>query len=145
VRVAFPKFERCAWLNAALAAAWPSANAAVSELVSKILDNVFAGLDIPAVNELVLRKFTLGTVAPKLGGVHVSRQTEEQVVLDIHFKWGGNPDVELDVKLAGGILPIPIRLAQLQAGRVVALPAQGVRLVNILGDILAFHDCKITW
>lgn len=134
--VAFPKFERCAWLNAALSAAWPSANVAVSQLVTGILNNVFKGLDIPAVNGLALRKFTLGTVAPKLGGVNVSRLTDEQVVLDIHFKWGGNPDVELDVKLGmGGVVPIPVRLAQLQVFGTVRLVLDFAPNMPIIGAI----------
>lgn len=112
--VTFPTFERCKWLNAALEAAWPSANSAVSELVFGILSDVFKKLDIPTVNELVLRRFTLGSVAPKLGGVSVARVTDEQAVLDVEFKWGGNPDVELAIKLMGGVAAIPVRLAQLQ-------------------------------
>jgi hypothetical protein len=49
----------------------------------------------------------------------VSKSGDSQVVLDIQFKWGGNPDVQLVVKPLGtlpGFPGIPIRLAQLQAG-----------------------------
>ena len=115
--VTFPNYERCSWLNATLTAAWPSANLAVSDLVSTILRKVFKNLHVPAVSELTLRKFTLGTTAPKLGGVNVSKCGDSQVVLDIQFKWGGNPDVQLVVKPLGtlpGFPGIPIRLAQLQ-------------------------------
>ena len=36
---------------------------------------------------------------PCLGGVNVARVSGEQVTLDLDFKWGGNPDVELAIKL----------------------------------------------
>ena len=52
--------------------------------------------------------FQMSTCTP------TSRQSESQVILDIAFKWGGNPDVEIGVKLAGGLMSIPVRLAQLQ-------------------------------
>ena len=82
-----------------------AASAVIRESVEPILESyrpaVFASLKF--------QKFSLGTVAPQFGGIKIVDSCPEEIVMEVDFKWGGNPSIILAVQTYVGVsLPVQV-------------------------------------
>ncbi|KAK8459290.1 hypothetical protein SEVIR_2G117100v4 [Setaria viridis] len=104
--ISFPQFEQVKWLNKHLSKLWPfiaeAATAVVKESVEPLLDDYRP----PGIKSLKFSKFSLGTVSPKIEGIRIQNLQPGQIIMDIDFRWGGNPSIILAVDAAVASLPI---------------------------------------
>eukprot|EP00270_Netrium_digitus_P018027 TRINITY_DN6782_c0_g1_i1.p1 TRINITY_DN6782_c0_g1~~TRINITY_DN6782_c0_g1_i1.p1 ORF type:complete len:573 (+),score=172.20 TRINITY_DN6782_c0_g1_i1:120-1838(+) len=108
--VQFPEFERVNWLNKELKELWPYLNKAASAEIKFHLENILEQYRPPMIQSLKFQKLTLGNIAPQFGGVRVAEANSEEIVLEIDFKWGGNPSIILSVQTFVGVsLPVQVK------------------------------------
>ncbi|TVU39434.1 hypothetical protein EJB05_12853 [Eragrostis curvula] len=104
--VSFPQYEQVKWLNKHLGKLWPfvaqAATAVVKESVEPLLDDYRP----PGIKSLKFSKFSLGNVSPKIEGIRIQNLQPGQIIMDIDFRWGGDPSIILAVDAMVASLPI---------------------------------------
>ncbi|KAM0040270.1 putative synaptotagmin-like mitochondrial-lipid-binding domain-containing protein [Helianthus debilis subsp. tardiflorus] len=60
------------------------------------------------ISSLKFSKLSLGNVAPKIEGIRIQSQKQDQITMDMDFRWGGDPDIVLGIE-AGVSLPIQLK------------------------------------
>ncbi|XP_039792270.1 calcium-dependent lipid-binding protein-like isoform X2 [Panicum virgatum] len=107
--ISFPQFEQVKWLNKHLSKLWPfvaeAATAVVKESVEPLLDDYRP----PGIKSLKFSKFSLGTVSPKIEGIRIQNLQPGQIIMDIDFRWGGDPSIILAVDAVVASLPIQLK------------------------------------
>ncbi|XP_039804918.1 calcium-dependent lipid-binding protein-like isoform X2 [Panicum virgatum] len=120
--ISFPQFEQVKWLNKHLSKLWPfvaeAATAVVKESVEPLLDDYRP----PGIKSLKFSKFSLGTVSPKIEGIRIQNLQPGQIIMDIDFRWGGDPSIILAVDAV--VASLPIQLKDLQAYTVIRVVFQ---------------------
>ncbi|KAB1998822.1 hypothetical protein ERO13_D12G105700v2 [Gossypium hirsutum] len=115
--ISFPVFEQAKWLNKQLSKLWPFVAEAASAVLKESVEPLLEDYRPTAVNSLKFAKLSLGTVAPKIEGIRVQSLKKGQVTMDIDLRWGGDPNIVLEVDTPVG--NIPIQLKDLQVFTVV--------------------------
>ncbi|KAI5063092.1 hypothetical protein GOP47_0021639 [Adiantum capillus-veneris] len=107
--LSFPTFERVKWLNKLLEKIWPSVASAASELIRTNVEPMLAMYAPPGI-KLRFSKLSLGNVAPQIEGVKIQTLQEGQLIMDLDFKWGGDPSIILAVQTpVGANLPVQLK------------------------------------
>ncbi|KAF8655140.1 hypothetical protein HU200_041131 [Digitaria exilis] len=120
--ISFPQYEQVKWLNKHLSKLWPfvadAATAVVKESVEPLLDDYRP----PGIKSLKFSKFSLGTVSPKIEGIRIQNLQPGQIIMDIDFRWGGDPSIILAVDAV--VASLPIQLKDLQVYTVIRVVFQ---------------------
>ncbi|KAJ4778702.1 Calcium-dependent lipid-binding (CaLB domain) family protein [Rhynchospora pubera] len=120
--ISFPSFEQVKWLNKQLSKMWPfvaeAARVVVKETVEPLLDDYRPA----GIKSLKFNKFFLGNVPPKIEGIKVQSLTKGQIIMDIDFRWGGDPSIILGVDAV--VASLPIQLKDLQVFTVIRVVFQ---------------------
>lgn len=107
--LSFPTFERVKWLNKLLDKIWPSVALAASELIKTIVEPMLA-MYAPPGFKLGFSKLFLGNVAPQIEGIRIHTIQTGQLIMDLDFKWGGDPSIILALQTpVGANLPIQLK------------------------------------
>lgn len=107
--LSFPTFERVKWLNKMLEKIWPSVALASSELIKANVEPMLA-MYCPPGFKMRFSKLFLGNVAPQIEGIKIQTIQKGQLIMDLDFKWGGDPSIILAVQtLVGANLPIQLK------------------------------------
>lgn len=107
--ISFPSFERVKWLNKILEKIWPSVALAASELIRANVGPMLA-MYAPPGFKLRFSKLFLGNVAPQIEGVKIQTLQAGQLIMDLDFKWGGDPSIILAVQTpVGANLPVQLK------------------------------------
>ncbi|OMO78623.1 hypothetical protein CCACVL1_14245 [Corchorus capsularis] len=101
------------WLNKQLSKFWPSVAEAASAVMKESVEPLLEDCCPPGITSLKFSKLTLCTVAPKIEEIQVQSLKKGQIIMDIGFRWGGDPSIILGVE-AALIASIPIQLKELQ-------------------------------
>eukprot|EP00897_Mesotaenium_endlicherianum_P001971 jgi/Mesen1/1801/ME000140S00759 len=108
--VQFPEFERVNWLNQELRDIWPFLNKAASVVIRESLEPVLDRYCPPVFASIRFQKLTLGNIAPQFGGIKIVETDKDEVVMEVDFKWGGNPSIILAVQTYLGVsLPVQVK------------------------------------
>ncbi|OMO78625.1 C2 calcium-dependent membrane targeting [Corchorus capsularis] len=116
--ISFPVYEQVKWLNKQLSKLWPSVAEAASAVIKESVEPLLEEYRPPGITSLKFSKLTLGTVAPKIEGIRVQSLKKGQIIMDIDFRWGGDPSIILGVE-AALVASIPIQLKDLQVFTVI--------------------------
>ncbi|PON85147.1 Calcium-dependent lipid-binding transcriptional regulator [Trema orientale] len=116
--ISFPVFEQVKWLNKQLSKLWPYIADAGELVIKESVEPLLEEYRPPGITSLKFSKLSLGTVAPKIEGIRVQSLKKGQIIMDIDFKWGGDPSIILGVE-AALVASIPIQLKDLQVFTVV--------------------------
>ncbi|KAK9749297.1 hypothetical protein RND81_02G116100 [Saponaria officinalis] len=116
--ISFPVFEQVKWLNKLLSKMWPFVADAAELVIRESVEPLLEEYRPPGITSLKFNKLTLGTVAPKVEGIRVQSLQKSQIIMDVDFRWGGDPNIILGVE-AAGLASIPIQLKDLQVFTVV--------------------------
>eukprot|EP00897_Mesotaenium_endlicherianum_P006966 jgi/Mesen1/6298/ME000325S05444 len=112
----FQGFERVKWLNNQLKEIWPYVNKATSVVIREQVEPMLEQYKPIGITSLKFQRLTLGDVAPQVGGVSVSLgDSPGQVILDIDFKWGGDPRIVLAIQTLAFSLRVQ---SKIQAGNI---------------------------
>ncbi|CAM0905709.1 unnamed protein product [Alopecurus aequalis] len=103
--ISFPQYEQ-------------AATAVVKESVEPLLDDYRP----PGIKSLKFNKFSLGNVSPKIEGIRIQNLQPGQIIMDIDFRWGGDPSIILAVDAR--VASLPIQLKDLQVFTVVRVVFQ---------------------
>ncbi|CAD6335169.1 unnamed protein product [Miscanthus lutarioriparius] len=107
--VSFQQFEQVKWLNKHLSKLWPfiaqAATLVVKESVEPLLDDYCP----PGIKSLKFSRFFLGNVPPKIEGIRIQNLQPGQIIMDIDFRWGGDPSIILAVDSIFASLPIQLK------------------------------------
>ncbi|MCO5548086.1 hypothetical protein L7F22_001543 [Adiantum nelumboides] len=97
------------WLNKFLEKIWPSVALAASELIRTNVEPMLALYAPPGI-KLRFTKLFLGNVAPQIEGVKIQTLQAGQLIMDLDFKWGGDPSIILAVQTpVGANLPVQLK------------------------------------
>ncbi|KAK8718375.1 hypothetical protein V6N13_045611 [Hibiscus sabdariffa] len=107
--ISFPVFEQAKWLNKQLSKLWPFVAEAASAVIKESVEPILEDYRPVGVNSLKFAKLSLGTVAPKIEGIRVQSLKKGQVTMDIDFRWGGDPNIVLDIDTPVASIPIQFK------------------------------------
>ncbi|XP_050237770.1 calcium-dependent lipid-binding protein isoform X2 [Mercurialis annua] len=116
--ISFPAFEQVKWLNKQLSKLWPFVADAATMVVKESVEPLLEDYRPPGITSLKFNKFSLGTVAPKIEGIRVQSLKKGQIIMDIDFRWCGDPSIILGVE-AALVASIPIQLKDLEVYTVI--------------------------
>uniref|UniRef100_A0A2P2MUN7 Uncharacterized protein MANES_05G043200 n=1 Tax=Rhizophora mucronata TaxID=61149 RepID=A0A2P2MUN7_RHIMU len=116
--ISFPVFEQVKWLNKQLSKLWPFIADAATMVVKESVEPLLEDYRPPGITSLKFNKFSLGTVPPKIEGIRVQSLKKGQIIMDIDFRWCGDPSIILGVE-AALIASIPIQLKDLEVYTVI--------------------------
>lgn len=115
--ISFPAFEQAKWLNKQLSKLWPYVAEAATAVVKESVEPLLEEYRPPGITSLKFSKFFLGNVPPKIEGIRVQSLTKGQIIMDIDFRWGGDPSIILAVEAL--VASLPIQLKDLQVFTVI--------------------------
>ncbi|OIW03126.1 hypothetical protein TanjilG_07278 [Lupinus angustifolius] len=116
--ISFPVFEQVKWLNKELTKLWPFVAEAATLVIRESVEPLLEEYRPTGITSLKFSKLSLGTVPPKIEGIRVQSLTKGQIIMDIDFRWGGDPSIILAVE-AALVASIPIQLKDLQVFTVI--------------------------
>ncbi|KHN04090.1 Extended synaptotagmin-2 [Glycine soja] len=116
--ISFPVYEQVKWLNKKLTKLWPFVAEAATLVIRESVEPLLEEYRPPGITSLKFSKLSLGNVAPKIEGIRVQSLTKGQIIMDIDFRWGGDPSIILAVE-AALVASIPIQLKDLQVFTIV--------------------------
>lgn len=111
--VQFPEFERVNWLNRELNEIWPYLNKATSAVIRAQVEPILEQYRPAVFQSLRFQKLTLGTFAPQFEGIKMVESGPNEIVMEVDFKWGGNPSVILAVQTYLGV-PLPVQVKDVE-------------------------------
>ncbi|WVZ62808.1 hypothetical protein U9M48_012510 [Paspalum notatum var. saurae] len=120
--ISFPQFEQVKWLNKHLSKLWPFVTEAATAVVKESVEPLLDDYRPPGIKSLKFSKFSLGTVSPKIEGIRIQNLQAGQIIMDIDFRWGGDPSIILAVDAV--VASLPIQLKDLQVYTVVRVVFQ---------------------
>ncbi|KAM3385658.1 hypothetical protein ACQJBY_009437 [Aegilops geniculata] len=104
--ISFPQYEQVKWLNKHLSKLWPFVSQAATAVVKESLEPLLDDYRPPGIKSLKFNKFSLGNVSPKIEGIRIQNLQPGQIIMDIDFRWGGDPSIILAVDARVASLPI---------------------------------------
>ncbi|XP_015950869.1 calcium-dependent lipid-binding protein [Arachis duranensis] len=116
--ISFPAYEQVKWLNKELSKLWPFVADAATLVIRESVEPLLEDYRPPGITSLKFSKLSLGNVAPKIEGIRVQSLTKGQIIMDIDFRWGGDPSIILAVE-AALVASIPIQLKDLQVFTII--------------------------
>ncbi|TKY63778.1 Synaptotagmin-4 protein [Spatholobus suberectus] len=116
--ISFPVYEQVKWLNKELTKLWPFVAEAATMVIRESVEPLLEEYRPPGITSLKFSKLSLGNVAPKIEGIRVQSLTKGQIIMDIDFRWGGDPSIILAVE-AALVASIPIQLKDLQVFTII--------------------------
>ncbi|PAN10605.1 hypothetical protein PAHAL_2G104800 [Panicum hallii] len=120
--ISFPQFEQVKWLNKHLSKLWPFVSEAATAVVKESVEPLLDDYRPPGIKSLKFSKFSLGTVSPKIEGIRIQNLQPGQIIMDIDFRWGGDPSIILAVDAV--VASLPIQLKDLQIYTVIRVVFQ---------------------
>ncbi|KAJ3678462.1 hypothetical protein LUZ60_002265 [Juncus effusus] len=120
--ISFPSFEQVKWLNKQLSKMWPFIAEAATMVVKESVEPLLDDYRPAGIKSLKFSKFFLGNVPPKIEGIKVQSLTKGQIIMDIDFRWGGDPSIILAVDAL--VASLPIQLKDLQVFTVIRVVFQ---------------------
>ncbi|KAK8946141.1 Synaptotagmin-4 [Platanthera guangdongensis] len=115
--ISFPAFEQVKWLNKQLSKLWPFIAEAATAIVKDSVEPLLDDYRPPGITSLRFSKFSLGSVPPKIEGIKIQSLNKGQIIMDIDFRWGGDPSIILAVEAL--VASLPIQLKDLQVFTIV--------------------------
>ncbi|CAN6286112.1 unnamed protein product [Urochloa humidicola] len=107
--VSFQQFEQVKWMNKQLSKLWPFIAQAATLVVKESVEPLLDDYRPPGIKSLKFSKFFLGNVSPKIEGIRIQNLQPGQIIMDIDFRWGGDPSIVLAVDSIFASLPIQIK------------------------------------
>ncbi|PWZ15376.1 Synaptotagmin-5 [Zea mays] len=143
--ISFPQFEQVKWLNKHLSKLWPFVVEAATVVVKESVEPLLDDYRPPGIKSLKFSKFSLGNVSPKIEGIRIQNLQPGQIIMDIDFRWGGNPSIILAVDAV--VASLPIQLKDLQVYTVIRvifqlsedIPCISAVVVALLADAKIFY------
>ncbi|MFS8022628.1 putative C2 domain, calcium-dependent lipid-binding transcriptional regulator, plant [Helianthus anomalus] len=115
--ISFPVYEQVKWLNKLLGKLWPYVEEAARIIIKESVEPLLEDYRPTGITSLKFDKLSLGTVAPKIEGIRVQSLKKGQITMDIDFRWGGDPNIVLEVEAV--VAKLPIQLKDLQVFTVI--------------------------
>ncbi|KAK2361478.1 hypothetical protein P8452_65204 [Trifolium repens] len=115
--ISFPVYEQVKWLNKLLSKLWPFVADAATMVIRESVEPLLEEYRPPGISSLKFSKLSLGNVAPKIEGIRVQNLKKGQIIMDIDFRWGGDPNIVLAVEAL--VASIPIQLKDLQVFTII--------------------------
>ncbi|XP_061346880.1 calcium-dependent lipid-binding protein-like isoform X2 [Gastrolobium bilobum] len=116
--ISFPVYEQVKWLNKQLTKLWPFVAEAATMVIRESVEPLLEEYRPPGITSLKFSKLSLGNVAPKIEGIRVQSLNKGQIIMDIDFRWGGDPSIILAVE-AALVASIPIQLKDLEVFTII--------------------------
>ncbi|KAF3433947.1 hypothetical protein FNV43_RR25050 [Rhamnella rubrinervis] len=108
-----PDYDRVDWLNKFILQMWPYLEKAICCRIRSMEPAIFAEyIEKYKIEAIEFGSLSLGTLPPKFYGIKYYKTNEREVVMEPIFRWAGNPNIVLVLKLLS--LRISIQLVDLQ-------------------------------
>jgi Ca2+-dependent lipid-binding protein len=137
------------WLNKHLSKLWPFVSEAATAVVKESVEPLLDDYRPPGIKSLKFSKFSLGTVSPKIEGIRIQNLQPGQIIMDIDFRWGGDPSIILAVDAV--VASLPIQLKDLQIYTVIRvvfqlseeIPCISAVVVALLADASSTNQYRL--
>ena len=110
-----PQFQRVEWFNSLLQKLWPQISAACDPLIKEKLQPTLDSMCPQYLGRILLHRFSLGAISPKIVGVRFFEGSESQVRMDVELRWAGDPSIVLNVGTTKVYTPIEVSELRLSA------------------------------
>ncbi|EPS58787.1 hypothetical protein M569_16025, partial [Genlisea aurea] len=119
-----PDYERVDWLNKFVEDLWPHLDKAGSKILKASAESAFAEyIGKYNIKSIGFRGFTLGTLPPKIHGLKAQESNENEIVMDLEFRWAGNSDIVVAIEVLCIKLEVQIVDIQMSAAmRIILKP-----------------------
>ncbi|XP_031126262.1 synaptotagmin-3-like isoform X1 [Ipomoea triloba] len=108
-----PDFERVEWLNMFIEHMWPYLDKAVCGIIRSTTQPIFTEyIGKYLIKSIEFEHLTLGTLTPKIHGIKSVKLKENQLIFELAFRWAGNPNIAIALKLLAP--KIRVQLIELQ-------------------------------
>ncbi|XP_061997727.1 synaptotagmin-3-like isoform X1 [Rosa rugosa] len=108
-----PDYDRVDWLNKFVSDLWPYLDKGICSTIRSMAQPIFAEyVGKYHIEAIEFDELSLGTLPPIIYGLKVCETNEKELVMEPAFRWAGNPNIVLVVKLLS--LRIKIQLVDLQ-------------------------------
>ncbi|EFJ40788.1 hypothetical protein VOLCADRAFT_107980 [Volvox carteri f. nagariensis] len=101
--------EKMEWLNALVVEVWPFVDKAVCNMVKDITAQMMPGIlqSLPPVlssqvKSVGFKHLTFGAVPFRVEGIHVHKEADDGLVLELSVKWCGDPNITLAIEVPAG-------------------------------------------
>lgn len=133
-----PQYQRTEWFNSALQKMWPQISAALEPRMKELLQPTLDTQCPKILGRILLGKFDLGSIAPKITGVRLIDNAESLVRMDVELRWAGDPSFVINVGTEQ--VNTPIEVSEL---RISALAR--VELLDLQPTLPPFRAISITF
>ncbi|GJS94800.1 synaptotagmin-3 isoform X1 [Tanacetum coccineum] len=110
-----PDYDPVDWLNKFVLNMWPYLDKAICAAIRQTVEPMavdYIGQGHRPIEAITFEALSLGTLPPIFQGIKVYETNENQLVMEPAFKWAGNPNIIINVKISS--LRIKIQLVDLQ-------------------------------
>uniref|UniRef100_A0A2N9EQZ2 C2 domain-containing protein n=1 Tax=Fagus sylvatica TaxID=28930 RepID=A0A2N9EQZ2_FAGSY len=108
-----PDYDRVDWLNKFISDMWPSLDKAICSTIRSTAQPIFEEyIGKFQIKAIEFKNLSLGTLPPAIFGLKVYETNEKELVMEPAFRWAGNPNIVLGIKLLS--LQITVQLVDLQ-------------------------------
>ncbi|KNC56105.1 plant synaptotagmin [Thecamonas trahens ATCC 50062] len=109
--VSSPHVHQVEWLNIIVEKMWPYLHVAIEDAIVEKVTPLFEKRP-SVVSEVGFASCDFGTIPFLLTGLEIHDSEAEEVLLDLDFRWAGNPDLALWLKAKG--VPLTVRFTDFQ-------------------------------
>jgi Ca2+-dependent lipid-binding protein len=95
--MSFQQYERMKWMNKYVSKLWPFVSQVAIPVVQEPVEPLPQDYRPPR------------NVSPRIEGIRIQILQPGQIIMDIHFRWGGDPGIILDVDAQVTSLPILLK------------------------------------
>lgn len=129
--------QRVEWFNSVLSKLWPQLSYAIEPTLKTIVQDVLGAQPIAVTMGLVVKRFTLGNISPKVVGIRIHETHESSVRLDVELRWAGEPIVTIAV--GSNILAPNVELAEFRLSALIR-----IELLDLMPALPCFRTIAVT-
>lgn len=100
--ISFSDTEKMEWMNRIISKAWPFYDAAICAEVKRQVEPLMEYYRPPMIKRIYFKKLTFGDAPFRVEGIRVDEKQENQVQIDVDFRWAGDADIFLAIELPAG-------------------------------------------
>ena len=131
-------FQRVEWFNTLVQKLWPKISLAAEASAIQQLQPILDASCPQMLSFLKLKRFSLGSISPKIIGVKIDDGSESVIRLDVEFRWAGDPVISISAGTRP--VPTPIKVSELRFSATAR-----VELLDITTQLPCFKALSVTF
>jgi Ca2+-dependent lipid-binding protein len=130
--------QRVEWLNSLVQKFWPHVSQAIEPIVIAQLQEILSAQVICVRLGLTMKRFSLGSVSPKIVGIRIHSTQNSIARFDIELRWAGDPVITVNVGKFQ--FAPPVEISELRLSALVR-----VELLDLVASLPCFKALSVTF